>query len=128
MIINFSIQFHHKINSLRLEKSLLERSELKNKILKSEIDFFDEMKKLFLDGIAKQIQSKNERLKNVDKVEITSTIEKLKKWFNKGLRFYSSIDVDDEISKVFPITEESYKLSLSKIHNIEGKQKGQLDT
>ena len=60
--------------------------------------------------------------KKIDKVEITSTIERCEKWFNKGLRFYAAIDVDEEIKKVFPITQESYKLELPKIHFIEDKQ------
>ena len=61
LIINFSISFHHKIISLRLDKTLLERSELKNKILKSEIDFFDEMKKLYLDEFAEQLKNKDDK-------------------------------------------------------------------
>ena len=122
LIINFSISFHHKIISLRLDKTLLERSELKNKILKSEIDFFDEMKKLYLDEFAEQLKNKDDKYKKIDKVEITSTIERCEKWFNKGLRFYAAIDIDEEIKKVFPITQESYKLELPKIHFIEDKQ------
>ena len=123
-LVDKAIQLKSHLTSLDQHKEILETQKKQNKVLDSNMEIFEVLRKHYISEAVKEIENSNNNVpldNPEDRSRLEKSLEKLSDLLDKGVEFYASIDAPKETQVLFPVVNSTLELSENVLKLLEDK-------